>query len=191
MIAFDYDVDVPHRRNQPLMYGYIPDDNGLRGRCFTLMTLISALHNLSRSVGCAILTTADGRLVIFFVGGEVLLYLIFKVLRNDISYWIRIEGGSAILLAFFERTLAKVVLDFTGCLHFRHPYEVGGVAFTTGLVWAQVSPFVALQFYEGSNEEEKDALTLFLVGSLGLWLLLNVMFFCTINLKYLNTFIGT
>ena len=50
MIAFDIDVDVPHRRNQPKFYGYIPDDNGLRGRCFTLMTLSSALHNINRSI---------------------------------------------------------------------------------------------------------------------------------------------
>ena len=51
MIAFDYDVDVPHRRDQPKFYGYIPDDIGARGRCFMLMTLISSLHNLGRSVG--------------------------------------------------------------------------------------------------------------------------------------------
>ena len=40
-IAFNMDVDVPHRKNQPKFYGYIPGDNGLRGRCFALMTLIN------------------------------------------------------------------------------------------------------------------------------------------------------
>jgi hypothetical protein len=54
MISFDYDIDLTHRKFQPLFYGYIPDDNGLRGRSFLLMTLISALHNLSRSVACAL-----------------------------------------------------------------------------------------------------------------------------------------
>jgi len=38
MISFDMDVDVPYRKNQPKFYGYIPDDNGLRGRYFMLMT---------------------------------------------------------------------------------------------------------------------------------------------------------
>jgi len=93
--------------------------------------------------------------------------------------------------SFFARVVAKIVVDFTGCIHFRHPYDLGGVAFTMSIVWAQVFPFVALQFYEGSDEEGKDALKLFLVGCLGLWLLLNVTFFCTIDLNYLNTFIGT
>jgi len=73
----------------------------------------------------------------------------------------------------------------------RHSYEVGGVTFTTSMVWAQVFPFVALQFYEGSDEEEKEALKLFLVGSLCLCLLLTIAFFCTIDLNYLNTFIGS
>ena len=36
MIVFDKDVDVVGRRAQPLFYGYIPDHNGLRNRCFVL-----------------------------------------------------------------------------------------------------------------------------------------------------------
>jgi len=31
MIAFDMDVDVPHRKFQPKFYGYLPDNSGLRG----------------------------------------------------------------------------------------------------------------------------------------------------------------
>ena len=77
MIAFDFDVDVPHRRSQPKFYGYIPDDNGARGRCFMLMTLISSLHNLSRSLGCALLAAAGNKgLILYFVGGELILYLV-------------------------------------------------------------------------------------------------------------------
>jgi len=46
-------------------------------------------------------------------------------------------------------------------------------------------PFVALQFYEGGGE---NTIAFFLVGSLSLWLIVNVAFFCTINLDYLHTF---
>ena len=83
IIAYDMDVDVPHRRNQPKFYGYIPDDNGARGRCFVLMTMISALHNLSRSVGCALLAAVGNKgLILYFADGEMLLYLIFKLARG-------------------------------------------------------------------------------------------------------------
>jgi len=56
------------------------------------------------------------------------------------------------------------------------------------MVWAQAFPFVALQLYEG---DDKDSITIFLIGSFSLWLALNVAFFCTIDLNYLNTFFGT
>ena len=55
------------------------------------------------------------------------------------------------------------------------------------MVWAQIFPFIGLQFYEG---EEQGSITVALVGSFVLWLLLNAVFFCTIDLSYLNTFFG-
>jgi len=61
IIAFDFDTDEPRRKNQPEMYGYIPKNHGLRERCFRLMTLMSALHNLSRSLGCALLIVSGGK----------------------------------------------------------------------------------------------------------------------------------
>jgi len=65
---------------------------------------------------------------------------------------------------------------------------MGGIAFSASMLWAQIMLFVALQFFEGSN---KEALTTILVCSATLWLLLNIVFFRTINLNYLNTFFGT
>ena len=59
------------------------------------------------------------------------------------------------------------------------------------MVWAQAFPFVALLFYEEGESISKDTLTLFLIGSMGLWLLLNIAFLCTIDLSYLGTFLGT
>jgi len=58
------------------------------------------------------------------------------------------------------------------------------------MVWAQVFPFVALQFHEG-DETAKKTLTTFLVSCFSLWLILNIIFFCTIDLSYLGTFFGT
>jgi len=47
-------------------------------------------------------------------------------LRRDFWYWLRLEGGASLATAVIERTLVKVVADFTGCVHFRHPFEMGG-----------------------------------------------------------------
>ena len=82
MISFDFDVNVTYRKFLPTFYGYIPDDHGLRSRCFKLMTLMSALHNFSRSVGCALLAASGGNsLVLYVFGGEMMIYLAWKILR--------------------------------------------------------------------------------------------------------------
>jgi hypothetical protein len=83
MISFDMDVDLPHRKMQPKFYGYVPDDHSARGRTFMLMTAISAIHNLSLSVGCAMFALADMDLLFSFVGGEIAVYLGVKLLRGD------------------------------------------------------------------------------------------------------------
>jgi len=46
-------------------------------------------------------------------------------------------------------------------------------------------PFVALQFFDNVQ------VTIFLVCSFALWVMLNIVFFCTIDLSYLGTFFGT
>ena len=68
---------------------------------------------------------------------------------------------------------------------------VGQAHALLAMIRAQFFPFVALLFYEGGKDTTKDALMLFLVGSMGLWLLLNIAFFFTIDLSYLGTFFGT
>ena len=86
------------------------------------MTMISSLHNLSRSLGCALLAITEKRLVWYFIGGEVLIYLMWKIIRGDFLYWIRFDGGFlAIALSLFDRVLHKIIMDFSGCLHLRHP----------------------------------------------------------------------
>ena len=123
LISFDKDVDLLGRKNQPRFYGYIRDDHATRGKCFVLMTIMNALHNLSRSVGCALLAaSSSGSLtLLYFIIGEMTVYLLFKIGRQDFFYWVRVEGLLALNLAFFNRIVVKIIVDFSGCLHMRHP----------------------------------------------------------------------
>ena len=83
MISFDMDVDLTNRKKQPKFYGYVPDDHSARGRTFMLMTAISAIHNLSLSVGCALFALTDMDLLLTFVGGEFAVFMLVKVARGD------------------------------------------------------------------------------------------------------------
>jgi len=56
------------------------------------------------------------------------------------------------------------------------------------MLWAQIMPFVALSFYEGENKEQ---LKILLMCSFGLWLVLNGLFFYSIDRSYITTFFGS
>ena len=73
-------------------------------------------------------------------------------------------------------------------MQFRHPIDLGGVAFSASMLWAQIMPFVALSFYEGENKEQ---LKILLMCSFGLWLVLNGLFFYSIDRSYITTFFGS
>ena len=75
-----------------------------------------------------------------------------------------------------------------GCVHFRHPYELGGAAYCASMIWAQIMPFVALGWYEGENKEQLQTLLMF---NFGIWLVLNGLFFYSIERSYITTFFGT
>ena len=111
--------------------------------------------------------------------------MLFKILRRDFWYWLRVEGVLSIALAGLERTLVKVVADFTGCVHFRHPFEMGGAAYSLSMVWAQIMPFLALRWYEGDNKEE---LRLLLGVNFTVWVVLNGFFFLSIEKRFVKTF---
>ena len=113
MIAYDLDTDQSHRATQPLFYGYIKNGRHQRGRTFLLMTMISTLHSLSRSLGYAILAVVDLNLALKFFVGEVGAYLLYKLLRRDFYFWPRLEGVLSVIIALLFRTLVKVIADFT------------------------------------------------------------------------------
>ena len=85
-------------------------------------------------------------MLVYFVGGEILLFLAWKFLRGDILYWVRVEGVFGVVVSFVVRVIVKVVADFTGCLLLRHPYELGGAVFSAGVLWVSVGvhPFVSI-----------------------------------------------
>ena len=54
-----------------------------------------------------------------FVGGEMMLYLVWKVCRRDFMAWFPVDGAFGVLLSLFSRVVVKVIADFSGCLLFR------------------------------------------------------------------------
>jgi len=56
----------------------------------------------------------------------MVLYLAYKLLRKDFVYWIRADGVTQHIVSITIRMVSKIVVDFSGMLHMRHPFELGG-----------------------------------------------------------------
>ena len=50
---------------------------------------------------------------------KMMLYLVWKILRKDYMYWFRVDGFMGVIGSFINRVVAKVIADFSGCLHLR------------------------------------------------------------------------
>ena len=70
--------------------------------------------------------------------------ILFKVARDDFTYWVPIDSATTtFLVACIVRVSMKVILDFTGLLQARHPYEYGGGYFSLTIL---TSPIICLYF---------------------------------------------
>ena len=76
------------------------------------MTAISTLHNISRSVGSAMLMTGDRTLFVWLIGGELTLHFIFKIVRGDFLCFFRVGGLSGYINSFNWHLITKVIADF-------------------------------------------------------------------------------
>ena len=97
-------------------------------------------------------------LALKFFASEVGVFMVYKIVRGDFYWWIRVEGVLSVILSLLVRVIVKVITDFTGCIHFRNSLEMGGFAYSASMVWAQIMPFVALGWYEGGNKEQLQTL---------------------------------
>jgi len=124
ILSFSMDVDAVNRKKQPTFYGYVPEYQHLRSRCFNLMTIICTLHNACRCLGCALLAASftNTSSTFYCLGAEMGIYLVYKISRRD--FLIAVEdkkGASAVFFSFIYRVgIIKVVADFSGSLHFRN-----------------------------------------------------------------------
>ena len=124
MMSYDADTDQPHRATQPKFYGYIKNEQ--RGRTFLLMTMISTLHNLSRSLGYAILAVVDLNLALKFFVGEVGAYILYKVCMKDYYCRAMVDGALSVVVTLLARIVDKVIVDFTVSNSKREPASALG-----------------------------------------------------------------
>ena len=82
----------------------------------------------------ALLAIMGGPWIWAYIGSDMGLYFLYKMLRQDAWHWVPLEGIASVFESVVVRGLVKVLVDFTGVLQFRAPGEMGGVGFVVNMV---------------------------------------------------------
>jgi len=193
VMSFDFDASPDQRKKIPDFYGFMRDSNFERAATFIVMFLLAGLHNLSKSIGVALLLAVSGQTTLVVLAGEMITYHLVRLLRRDYTLFVPfVEGGLKITVALFAHVASKTILDFTGLIHFRGPKLVGGAMFLILTLEAQVLPFVAFEIYKMSDDVENkldlEELETALRALLGAWAINVVLFYLLIKRKYRKTF---
>jgi hypothetical protein len=148
-VAYDIDTNADRRRNEPHLNGYIPDAAGKRVLVFALLFLYHAVYShavysIGQTLSMAVLAKTRWLwLALYFLADHV-VFILYKLARGDLVYWV---PGLGIPLSLLARFMAKVVADFTGLVHCRHPLELGGIYFFVNTLMHVASWFVAAALY--------------------------------------------
>ena len=157
--------------------------------------MFAAVHITLKVLGVALLATLGSTIVGVMLGGDLLIFLSYKILRNDWYYCAPVEGFFlGMLVTILFRVVAKILTDFTGLIQTRHAYDMGGLYWCSNLILAHVSAFVAVYLYTALSTSE-------LINSSFLWTLVAILegsflfffaiFLRTINQSYISTFFTT
>ena len=130
----------------------------------------------------------------YYLAVDMALYLMQKVARDDFHYWMPLDGASSLLASLMVRVAIKTITDFTGVIHFRHPYELGGLFWTVNMFSALLVSILSVWGYykygEGVAMEQSNAWTLVtLVG--GVWTVSFGVFLMLAKKEYRTTFFST
>ena len=171
------------------------------------MTLNSALLVVVRAFSAAMLMFVNKRYLAIYMAGDMALYLLQKVARGDIHYWLPIDGVGGLFMSLLLRVFVKTITDFTGVIQFRHAGELGGFYWTLNMFLALLASFVSVFVYYADTGEEVELITTgqnsaafeieervawTLVGSLsGAWVVVFGVFLLLMKKEYRRTFFTT
>jgi hypothetical protein len=188
-ISYDYDTDPAKREATPAFYGYIPAKASERTLVFVSMMLLTAGMLLIRCTTIVLLGLMGGSWAFLYIGADLGLYLFVKILRGDFWYWIPLGGKTEIVSSILIGVCAKIIVDFTSIVQFRHPYEVGGVYWLFGLAMTMVSLPVSTYISSPYVDEKAIDMASFIVKYfIPITTICLAVFFFNIERKFLHTF---
>lgn len=157
------DISEESRSTGKIFYGFMPL-SGHRMHVVKISLLCMSFSCCTaKSLEIVVLLQVGGPfLAAQVLGADLGIYLIYKFARNDFRYWIPLPRGTSLIASFALRVMVKIVTDFTGFLHARHPFEMGGFYWFINMIMTQVGVFGALMVKQefGWREGEGEVVVL-------------------------------
>ena len=147
-----YIKDINERsRLTTIFYGFVPLA-GVRLYLVSFSMRVMAICQLiAKALYISILIKVGGKRLMFVVlVVDMLVYLSYKVVRQDFRYWMNLPNASSLVISFIVRVVLKIVTDFTGFLHARHPYEMGGSYWLFNMMLTHATVFGSIWLLEGA-----------------------------------------
>mmetsp|Transcript_23176 Transcript_23176/g.43548 ORF Transcript_23176/g.43548 Transcript_23176/m.43548 type:complete len:1049 (-) Transcript_23176:44-3190(-) len=194
-ISYDFDTNPANRAQNVDFYGYVPDNPKKRTIIFVMMTIMASTMVMIRGFALVMIAQLSMQYLTIFFSVDMGLFLLSKLLRDDFIYWIPVDNRIfEFVLSLMMRLIIKIITDFTGCVQFRHPNELGGIYFAFNNVITVLALFAALHLTERQGDVAAENMTKLKEAAgylLGLELLSFFIFLANINHDYVKTFFST
>lgn len=116
----------------------------------------SSVLLLLRSTTYALLVLVKKRYFAIILLADYTIFFLVKFVRSDLTYWLPVQGFFALPFSITFRVVVKFFTDFTACLHFRSPLELGGTYFTFNMFVALATSVGSAAIYYGEKKEPED-----------------------------------
>lgn len=192
-ISFAWDWDAANRRKAPDFYGYLSSHIRPLVLSLTLMFWMSFFNLAIRTFFCILLYMKGGVALMYGVLAlELAAYLLVKAARKDMWYWIPLYGVQGMIESVSARILIKIVTDWTACVQFRHPNEVGGYYFTINVLVNVLIGIASAMWRAKFDASVSHDTAVLIMSALCIGLVLSyTCFVLSINNEYRHTFYDT
>jgi hypothetical protein len=155
------------------------------------MFVFHAAQVLSKAVAMGALANTCWWWLVVYMGFDNSLYMLYKIARRDFWYW---PPATGVGIAMLGRFAAKVVVDFSGCVHFRNPVDLGGAYWLFNAVMSQLSCIASVVLYDRYFIGDAKISGLFIYGTVGalvaVWFVAFCAFLLIIKREYVHTFVS-
>ncbi len=173
------------------MLRYLPGTSGGAAAAFVLMFVFHAAQVLSKAVAMGALANTCWWWLVVYMSFDLCAYMLYKIARRDFWYWPPTTGVG---IAVIARGVVKVLTDFSGCVHLRHPLELGGAYWLFNAMMSQLSCIVSVILYDRYFVGDAKISGPFLYGTVGalvaVWLVAFCAFLLIIKRGYIHTFVS-